>query len=50
MSTVYQSTKNVKQYAEIESTSSGGVNSMKKFMIIVDHDRINNPMIKYQEG
>jgi hypothetical protein len=27
------------------------VNNMKQFMIIVDHDRINNvPMIKYQEG
>jgi hypothetical protein len=72
MSTVYQLAEDVKQYAEIESISSGGggansmkikaqkenalhsiseeANSMKKFMIIVDHDRINNPMIKSQEG
>jgi hypothetical protein len=62
MSIVYQSGENLKQYAEIESVSSGGgANSMqrsnlrrenavqKKFVIIVDHDRINNvPMIKAQ--
>jgi hypothetical protein len=62
MSTVYKSTENSKQYAEIESVSSGGVaNSMqrlmlsrentiqKEFMIIVDKDRINTvPMIKAQ--
>jgi hypothetical protein len=64
MSTVYQSAENVKQYAEIESVSSGGgANNMqrlmlsrentvhKQFVIIVDHDRINNvPMIKSQEN
>jgi hypothetical protein len=35
MSTIYQLAKNIKQYAEIESVSSGGgVNNMKKIKSI----------------
>ena len=40
MKTKSQKEERIAQYIRLQ----------KKFMIIVDHDRINNPMIKYQEN